>query len=106
MNGHIIGFRPHTEKLESPYKTLSNTFLVKGLKKHATGSAVKEKGKNGVKYSKKKKVGFTLLYAFSSHGILAPAHFHESLVSGKPHGYIWFHIHECSNDFLAIALSV
>ena len=46
---HIIGFRPHTEKLESPYKTLSNTFLVKGLKKHATGSAVKEKGKNGVK---------------------------------------------------------
>ena len=31
LNGHIIGFRPHTQKLESPYKTLSNTLAVKGL---------------------------------------------------------------------------
>ena len=33
LNGHIIGFRPHTQKLESPNKTLSNTLAVKGLKK-------------------------------------------------------------------------
>ena len=31
LNGHIIGFRPQTQKLESPYKTLSNTLAVKGL---------------------------------------------------------------------------
>ena len=31
LNGHIIGFRPRTQKLESPYKTLSNTLAVKGL---------------------------------------------------------------------------
>lgn len=28
--------------------------------------------------------------------------FHESLISGKPQGYIWCHIHEDSNDFLAL----
>ena len=31
LNGHIIGFRPQTKKLESPYKTPSNTLAVKGL---------------------------------------------------------------------------
>ena len=31
LNGHIIGFRPQTQKLESPYKTVSNTLAVKGL---------------------------------------------------------------------------
>ena len=32
LNGHIIGFRPQTQKLESSYKTPSNTLAVKGLK--------------------------------------------------------------------------
>ena len=32
LNGHIIRFRPQTQKLESPYKTPSNTLAVKGLK--------------------------------------------------------------------------
>ena len=32
LNGHIIGFCPQTQKLESPYKTLSNTLAVKELK--------------------------------------------------------------------------
>ena len=31
VNYHIIGFRPQTQKLESPYKTPSNTLAVKGL---------------------------------------------------------------------------
>ena len=31
LNGHIIGFRAQTQKLESPYKTLSNTLAMKGL---------------------------------------------------------------------------
>ena len=31
LNGHIIGFRPQTQKLESPYKTPSSTMAVKGL---------------------------------------------------------------------------
>ena len=31
MNGHIIGFRRPTKKLEPPYKTPSNTLAVKGL---------------------------------------------------------------------------
>ena len=31
MNGHIVGFRPQTQKLESPYKTPSSTLAVKGL---------------------------------------------------------------------------
>ena len=31
LNGHIIGFRPQTKKLESPYKTPSSTLAVKGL---------------------------------------------------------------------------
>ena len=31
LNGHIIGFHPQTQKLESPYKTPSNTLAVKGL---------------------------------------------------------------------------
>ena len=32
LNGHDIGFRPQTQKLESPYKTPSSTLAVKGLK--------------------------------------------------------------------------
>ena len=32
LNGHIIGFRLQTQKLESPYKTPSSTLAVKGLK--------------------------------------------------------------------------
>ena len=31
LNGHIIGFRLHTQKVESPYKTPSSTLAVKGL---------------------------------------------------------------------------
>ena len=31
LNGHIIGFRPQTKKLELPHKTLSNTLAVTGL---------------------------------------------------------------------------
>ena len=31
LNGHIIGFRLQTPKLESPYKTPSSTLAVKGL---------------------------------------------------------------------------
>ena len=33
LNGHITGFRPQTQKLESPYKTLSNFLAVKGLRR-------------------------------------------------------------------------
>ena len=32
LNGHIIGFRPQTQKLELLHKTLLNTLAVKGLK--------------------------------------------------------------------------
>ena len=32
LNGHIIGFRPQTQKLESPYKTPPSTPAVKGLR--------------------------------------------------------------------------
>ena len=32
LNGHIIGIRPQTQKLELPHKTISNTLAVKGLK--------------------------------------------------------------------------
>ena len=36
LNGHIVGFHPQTQKLESPYKTPSSTLAVKGLKsKHS-----------------------------------------------------------------------
>ena len=31
INGHIIGFRPQTKKLESPQKTPSSIVAVKGL---------------------------------------------------------------------------
>ena len=37
LNGHIIRFRPQTQKLESPYKTLSHTLSVKGLRKYHDG---------------------------------------------------------------------
>ena len=33
LNGHIIGFRPQTQKVQSPYKTPSSTLAVKGLSK-------------------------------------------------------------------------
>ena len=33
LNGHIIGFRPQTQMVESRYKTPSSTLAVKGLKK-------------------------------------------------------------------------
>ena len=36
LNGHIIGFRPQTQKLESHYKTPSSTLAVKGLSGHWT----------------------------------------------------------------------
>ena len=38
LNGHIIGFRAQTQKLESPYKTPSNTLTVKGLIQHVSTS--------------------------------------------------------------------
>ena len=31
LNGDTIGFRPQTQKLELPHKTLANTLAVKGL---------------------------------------------------------------------------
>ena len=34
LNGHIIGFGPQTQKLESPYNTPSSTLAVKGLIKY------------------------------------------------------------------------
>ena len=37
LNGHIIGFRPQTQKLESPYKTISSTLAVKRLKTFKEG---------------------------------------------------------------------
>ena len=33
LNGHIVGFRPQTQKLQSPFKTPSSTLPVKALKK-------------------------------------------------------------------------
>ena len=33
LNGNIIGFRLQTQKLDSPYKTPSNTLAVKGLRR-------------------------------------------------------------------------
>ena len=38
LNGHIIGFGPQTQKLESPYKTPSSTLAVKGLIQHVSTS--------------------------------------------------------------------
>ena len=40
LNGHIIGFRPETQKSESPYKTPSNTLAVKGLIKQCFQSLI------------------------------------------------------------------
>ena len=34
LNGHIIGFRPQTQKLELPYKNPSSVLAVKGLHKY------------------------------------------------------------------------
>ena len=40
LNGHnvVIGFCPQTQKLESPYETLSNTLALKGLSKKNYGN--------------------------------------------------------------------
>ena len=38
LNGHTIGFCPQNQKLELPYKTLSNTLAVKGLTLWATAT--------------------------------------------------------------------
>ena len=38
LNGHILGFRLHTQTLESPYKTPSNTLAVKGLSEKEMGN--------------------------------------------------------------------
>ena len=35
LNGHIIGFRPQTQKLDSPYKTPSSTPAVKEINRKA-----------------------------------------------------------------------
>ena len=45
LNGHIIGFHPQTQKLESPYKTLSNTLAVKGLSTEMYANEVETKEK-------------------------------------------------------------
>ena len=56
LNGHIIGFRPQTQKLESPYKTPSSTLAVKGLSNHdKEGTANVRKTKNRAKQNKQKK---------------------------------------------------
>ena len=39
LNGHIIRFRPQTQKLESPYKTPSSTPAVNGLIKKVRETA-------------------------------------------------------------------
>ena len=39
LNGHIIGLCLQTQKLEPPYKTLSNNLAVKGLNKDAESKA-------------------------------------------------------------------
>ena len=46
LNGHIIGFRPQTKKLDSLYKIPSNTLAVKGLK----GISFAENSKCGVSF--------------------------------------------------------
>ena len=48
LNGHIIGFCPQTQKLESPYKTPPSTLAVKGLNRFMT-SCIKPgvSGKSG-----------------------------------------------------------
>ena len=49
MNGHIIGFRPQTQKLQSPFKTPSSTLAVKGFREmKARKNNVKIGGKKGI----------------------------------------------------------
>ena len=51
MNGHIIGFRPQTQKLQSPaFKTPSSTLAVKGFREMKAR-------KNNVKIGDKKGIG-------------------------------------------------
>ena len=49
LNGHIIGFRLQTQKLDSPYKTPSNTLAVKGLNIQETLGPVQSIGMNSGK---------------------------------------------------------
>ena len=42
MNGHIKGFRPQTQKLESPHKTPSNTLAMKELTEYFDKTTVQE----------------------------------------------------------------
>ena len=46
LNGHIIGFRLQTQKLDSPYKPPSNTLVVKGLR------CMKDEGFHQLNYMK------------------------------------------------------
>ena len=41
LNGHIVEFRPQTQKLESPYKTPSGTLAVKGLNNNDRDQALR-----------------------------------------------------------------
>ena len=50
MNGHIIGFCPQTQKLQSPFKTPSSTLAVKGFRE-------RKARKNNVKIGDKKGIG-------------------------------------------------
>ena len=43
MNGHIIGFHPRTQKLESPYKAPLSTLAVKGLIRRVQVCQIKAK---------------------------------------------------------------
>ena len=65
LNGHIIGFRPQTQTLESPYKTPSSTLAVKGLKITCCGYRLRK----GTPCSKKK----TQMVYFFKKIILAPS---------------------------------
>ena len=50
MSGHIIGFRPQKQKLQSPFKTPSSTLAVKGFREMKAR-------KNNVKIGGKKEIG-------------------------------------------------
>ena len=68
LNGHIIGFRPQTQKLESPYKTPSNTLAVKGLTEYFGKTTAQECKKTlpvDVRHSKTSLLVSSLLANFS-----------------------------------------
>ena len=71
LNGHILGFRLHTQTLESPYKTPSNTLAVKGLsekemvqiyfcRKHGSKSLIKMRLKPWNRFGKLGQLHFQL----------------------------------------------